>query len=249
MRPWIEDLNRGTREFSGVLASGDLTAAVPACPGWTLADLAGHVGGIYQWAAHAITEGTPDAQLEPAPVGRASLVDWYDGQAGRLIDLLSNLPPDVPAWTFGPRPRTVAFWARRQAHETRMHLWDAMQSQGGLHQIDCRSALDGLDEVFIVFFPRQVRLGRTLPLSHPVALIPDDDAGRGDGFVVSRDRFVFSGDGAGPAATADPAASISGPADALLLLLWKRIGLDDVRLRVSGDAAIAAAFWNAKLTP
>ena len=55
----------------------DLDAPVAHCPGWTLRDLADHLGGVHQWAAHAVVAGTPD--LEPEPAGRspAALADWY----------------------------------------------------------------------------------------------------------------------------------------------------------------------------
>jgi len=32
-------------------ARRDLTAAVPSCPGWTVADLVGHLGGVQSWVA------------------------------------------------------------------------------------------------------------------------------------------------------------------------------------------------------
>ena len=40
-----------------------------------------------------------------------------------------------------------------------------------------------------------------------------------------------------------------GPADALALLLWGRIGLDDPRLNVTGDRSAAAAVLAAGIVP
>ena len=48
---------------------------------------------------------------------------------------------------------------------------------------------------------------------------------------------------------AEPAATVSGPAEAVLLLLWHRIVLDDPRLTVSGSRAAADAVLAAALTP
>ena len=239
MQTWVQSLTPGTRAFAGVLRDGDLAAPVPPCPGWTLADLADHLGGIYQWAAHAISEGTPDAQLKSAPSGRADLVEWYLGHADRLIQLLQTTPADAPAWGFGPKPRTVAFWARRQTHETDMHLWDAKASQGEAHAIPAGRALDGLDEVLTVFFPRQVRLNRIQRLAQTVELDPG---------LGARRRFVLFGDGVG-APPEQVAATVHGPAVSLLLLVWKRIGLDDATLRISGDSLAAAAVLGQRLTP
>ena len=241
MQQWVQQVASSTREFAAVLADGDPSAAVPSCPGWTLADLGDHLGGIHQWAMHAIREGTPDGDIQGAPSDRTGLARWYQEHAGRLIDVLSSTSADAPAWGFGPKPRTASFWARRQMHETDMHLWDAQVSQGSDQSIELRieheRALDGIDEVLTVFFPRQVRLGRMPPLAHAVAL----DSGTGA-------RFVLHGDGGDPPPD-PPGTTVHGPADVLLLLLWKRIGLDDARLRISGDGAVARDVLGAKLTP
>ena len=42
-----------------------LARTVPACPGWTLEQLFGHLGSIERWAAAVVREGTFVA--EPAP--------------------------------------------------------------------------------------------------------------------------------------------------------------------------------------
>ena len=88
-----------------------------------------------------------------------------------------------------------------------------------------------------MFFPRQVRLGRTAPLSTSLAVRPD-----------GHDRLVLAGDGT--AAHPGPAAAeVAGPAEVLLLLLWGRLGLDDPRLQVSGDRGAAASVLAARIVP
>jgi uncharacterized protein (TIGR03083 family) len=242
MQHWIPQLDQHTQQFAEVLAEGDLAAAVPSCPGWSLAELGDHVGGIYQWAAHAIVAGSPDGVIEPAPGQRHDLVRWYREHAARLVDVLSSRDADAPAWGFGPKPRTVAFWARRQVHETAMHLWDAHASQARTVRLSEQVALDGLDEVLTVFFPRQVRLGRIPPLTHSLALVTPDGAGS------AASRFVLSGDGTGSPGE-NPHATVSGPPEALLLLLWNRITLDDARLTLAGDPAAAAHVLGAGIVP
>ena len=83
-------------------------------------------------------------------------------------------------------------------------------------------------------FPRQVRLGRTAPLPAASGSPPPRAA---------------TGSSRGTATRADPDATVSGPAEAVLLLLWHRIGLDDPRLTVSGSRAAADAVLAAALTP
>jgi uncharacterized protein (TIGR03083 family) len=241
---YLPGLEQAARQFAQLLAVGDLEAPVPPCPGWHLADLAGHLGRIHQWANHAVVEGNPDAVTTAAPNGRDELVEWYRNAAGTLLETLRATEPDVLAWGFGPKPRTALFWHRRQLHETTVHLWDAGASQGAPVSIDGALALDGVDEVVSMFFPRQVRLGRAPALERSLALASDGSDG-------GLHRWVLAGDGNGPPSAPDaPAeATVSGPVEALLLLLWGRISLDDARLALAGDETAARAVLNSAITP
>ena len=229
---YLAHLERAAADVAGRLESGDLDAPVPGCPGWTLTDLAHHLGGIHRWARIAVVEGPSDERTADAPGDRAALVDWFRAGASALIETLRVTDPATPCWTFGPRPRFAAFWFRRQAHETVLHAHDAAASQGAAGPLDPELALDGVDEVVTMFFPRQVRLGRTAPLPESLALAPAEGG-----------RWLLPGDDPAPAAT------VSGPAEAVLLLLWHRIALDDPRLRVSGSRAAADAVLAVALTP
>jgi uncharacterized protein (TIGR03083 family) len=237
---WLELRAAG---FAQVLAEGDLEAPVPTCPGWRLADLGEHLGGVHQWANHAVVAGTPDVVATPAPKHRDGLVDWYREAANTLLTTLRQTDPEAPAWGFGPKPRTARFWHRRQAHETTIHHWDAGACQGAPDQIDAVLARDGIDELLALFFPRQVRLGRTRPLERALA-VESDPPGKGR-------RWVLAGNGVGPASAADAQAdaTVSGPDEALLLMLWRRIGPDDPRLTIAGDPAVVRAVLNAGITP
>jgi uncharacterized protein (TIGR03083 family) len=239
----LDRLEAATVQFAELVASGDLEARVPPCPDWTFADLVGHLGRIHQWATHAVVVGTPDAEPTAPPTDRTALLEWYRDAAGTLVSTLRATDPRAPAWAFGAEPHTASFWFRRQAHEATVHLWDAGVSQRTSKPIDQIVALDGLDELTGMFFPRQVRLGRTPPLERSLALQAGDTA--------EADRWVLAADGTGPACASDaPAeASVTGPAEALLLLAWGRTGLDDPRLAVSGDEAAARAVLSAGIVP
>lgn len=227
----LTHLARAADDFALVLATGDLAAPVPGCAPWRLTDLAHHLGGIHRWACTAVVEGQPGADtVDGAPTDRDALVAWFRDGAEALLTTLRTTAPDAPCWAFGARPHTAAFWFRRQAHETVAHAGDAAASQGATRPYGAALALDGIDEVVGMFVPRQVRLGRIPPLPATVALEPHE-AGRwtlGQGAV---------------------AAAVSGPAEALLLLLWHRVPLDDPRLTVSGDRTAAEAVLGMALTP
>lgn len=217
---WIPLLTDATGRFADTAASGELDAPVPTCPGWSLADLVLHLGEVHLWAAHAIVTGTPhgDATYDGAPDG---LVDWYRGTAHELVEVLDSLAPDAPAWTFGP-DKVVAFWQRRQVHETLVHLYDALATVGREADwaIDPALAWDGVDEVATIFYPRQVRLERTAPLAGTLRLHATDSPG-------------------GPLdiGSEDPVAELTGPASYLMLALWKRAFVQDpVAARLLGTA-------------
>jgi len=228
----IAELTHATNTFADLLDEAELAAAVPACPGWTLLDLADHLGGVHQWARHAVVAGNPDGDAEPAPRERAALARWYRTHAGRLVQALTEVGAEAPAWTFGPEPHTAAFWQRRQVHETVMHLWDAQASQGAPTDLDPALALDGVDEVVNVFYPRQVRLGRTEPLPAGLGLVAADAPGH-PGFAIGT----------------TPDVTIEATASTLLLLLWHRVDLAGSDVQVTGDAAHAADLLRHAITP
>ena len=234
--------------FAILLAGGDLSAPVPSCPGWDLTRLAWHLGGVHRWARGAILEGHPDTPMPDGPSGAPALTAWYREGAEALTATLHETDPATPCWTFGPRPRTAAFWFRRQDHETAMHAWDAAASQAGARPVygtgDPRQAADGVDEVAGFFFPRQVRLQRASPLECSLAVECTDTPG----------RWVLAGDGAGPesARDAEADATVRGPAAALVLLLWRRVGLDNAgsnTVSLDGSEAAARTVLDAGLTP
>ena len=114
---------------------------------------------------------------------------------------------------------------------------DAQAAAGAPGPIDPALALDGVDEVVTVFFPRQVRLGRIPALARSLALVAQGD----------ERRWVLAGDGTEGLSLAD--AEVRGPAEALYLLLWGRVGLGDPRLALSGDEEAAVGVLGAGLVP
>lgn len=207
---WIPVLSEATSGFADVLSAGDLDAPVPSCPGWSLRDLADHLGGVHQWATHAVVVGDPKGRPTVAPADQDGLVRWYRESARRLADVLKGTPVEATAWTFGPE-QVAGFWRRRQVHETLVHLYDALLSQGRQDEWAPAPELawDGVDEVATLFYPRQVRLERIEPLAGTIRLAATDVAATAD---------IGSG---------EPVGELTGPASYLLLALWKRAAVED----------------------
>lgn len=205
---WTDLLERATGRFAEVLETGDLAAPVPTCPGWTLADLGEHLRWTHAWATHALVAGTPDGD-SPAPgTERTALVAGYRAAAAELLDVLRTTDPEAPAWTFGTE-KVAGFWHRRQVHEVTLHLYDALAAGHATDSWDPAPELawDGVEEVATVFYPRQVRLGRSAPLSAPLRLRAVDT---GRETMLANDVVA-------------PEVLLEGTARELLLTLWGRV--------------------------
>jgi len=240
---YLDHLAGSASGFADVVAGGGLEAPVAACPGWTLRDLAWHLGGVHRWATIALRENRSGENTHAGPDGARPLADWLREGSDGLLSTLRATDPQSPTWNFGPPPRLAGFWFRRQAHETAVHLWDAQAALGAASALDAALAADGVDEVVSMMFPRQVRLDRCPPLASSLALQATDAAAA---------RWVLAADGLpGPATAADARAdaTVSGTASDLLLLLWKRIGTDDPGLCLSGDVTAARALLAQPITP
>lgn len=190
------------------------------------------------WAEQCLRLSDPvERPLAGPAAGPAALAAWYTDSARVLVDTLRVTAPEADCWTFGPRPRTAAFWFRRQAHEVAVHRWDLGAAIGQDLGYPDELATDGVDEVVALMFPRQVRLGRMPPLAASLGLQVDGGP-----------RWVLQGDGLGESPDVTD-ADVSGPADALVLLLWGRLGLDDPRRTVTRSREAAESVIGAGIVP
>src|SRR5690242_14329267 len=110
---------------------------VPTCGDWTVADLCRHVGRVYGRIAHIVTERvTSETDFWPEPGGDTDIVEWLAENLDDLIAALSGCEPDTPVWNWSPEPAVAAFWARRMAHESAIHRYDAQRAHGIAQPID-----------------------------------------------------------------------------------------------------------------
>ena len=142
-------------------------APVPSCPGWTADRLVRHVTRVHHWAAAVLRRGRPEAGgVRAALGGRADRgLPARRAAPGRRPD---HHPRGRAVWTFYPADSPVAFWARRQAHETTIHRVDAELAAGtGVMEIDPDLAADGLAELLIDLAPARLpRLVRARHVHH-----------------------------------------------------------------------------------
>lgn len=166
MDPFIESLHISAARCSDALRRGPLDAPVTSCPGWSLADLARHLGFVHRWARiAALTAAPPDpSSIEGPPDEDAALADWIDAGTAALSPVLAGLDPAAPTWHPFPVAKVAAVWPRRQAHETQVHAWDAEHAVGVTSPLAPDIAADGIAEYFELIVPRVAqKTERALP--------------------------------------------------------------------------------------
>ncbi len=266
------------REEGGLLAAAaaplSLDLPVPPCPGWQLRDLLRHVGYVHRWATGYVTER--HAEMVPrldetgvlaADIPDPALLGWFRAGHAGLVGALEAASPDLACWTFLPGAASpLAFWARRQVHETTMHRIDVQLAAAAaaagaaagpgqpVDPVPAALAADGIDELLMGFARRGARHG---PLSDPPRSLLID---AGDSPGPQR-RAGGSGGSSPRASTAAhrwamrmgperaevqrgwdavPAGpddcTVSGPAPELYLMLWNRRG--PAGLEVTGDPGV-----------
>lgn len=233
---YCELLGPEIARFGASLAAADPAARVPTCPDWTVADLAGHGGGVHRWAGELVRRRAPDRvpwkemgfTVPPEP-DRAA---WVSEGGPALLEILRAADPDAAMWSWGA-DRHARFWPRRMLHETTVHRADAEITLGRDPSVADEVAIDGIDE-FLDNAPH------ARSFAPNVANLTGDGerialrAGGVDWLIrLEADGFRWehpAGDGSEATVDGDPAA--------LYLLLWGRRSLDDDAIRVSGDRAL-----------
>ncbi len=230
------------RRESALLAAAariDLTAAVPNCPGWTVAELVRHTGQAHRWGLTNVMAGIPEGQTKGDDIvfpPDAELPEWIETGAAEMATRIAA-DPDRPCWSFAPHQRSAAFWARRAAQETLVHRWDAETAVGLVpNPLDGETALDGIDEFFGVFVPLVMRRSAKTVPAGSLHLHRTDGDGEwmlqpGPDGTLSVTREHGKGD-----------AAVRGSASDLLLLLWGRLEPDAPALELFGDRSIVEAW-------
>ena len=130
----------------------DLTAAVPTCPGWTVADLTRHVGQVYLHKTLAMRQGAEPDPWPPRELADSEPLALLDrAYAGLTAEFATRKPAD-PAGSWYSPDQTVGFWIRRMAQETVIHRIDAELGTGQpVAPVPADLAVDGIDELLKVF--------------------------------------------------------------------------------------------------
>jgi uncharacterized protein (TIGR03083 family) len=219
-------------------AAGRIDDPVPGCPGWSVADLTGHLAAIHHRVAALVGAGgvdpPPSLRGEVEPPAAELRAGWLAEGHRALVAALEAADPEAPIWTWAG-PRTNSFWARRMALETAVHRWDLESAHGEPAPVDAALAVDGIDEVLEVFLPAR-RASRS-------GMKPWRFGGEGERLHLHATdapgewvlRFA-GGDVEVAREHARGEAALRGPASELLLVLYGRA--QPGRAELLGDPAV-----------
>ena len=242
----IDHLEQDGQRLADAAQSAGLGAPVPTCPDWTVTDLLRHLSGVHRWATTYLTADNPNpptdeaqAPLFEAPDGDALFAHFRQGHAA-LVAAARDCPPYRRSWTFLEAPSALAFWSRRQAHETAVHRFDAEAAAGWPSDCDPVFAADGIDELICGF---QARPRGRLRSDPSVALgVQATDV------IDSAWTLRIGPQSRSATRTLDRADCVlRGPAADLYRLLWNRVELHDTAVETSGDDAVLE-LWRARAT-
>lgn len=250
---FIAAIREQSERFIEALVGVAPDAPVPSCDGWTAADLLWHVGEVQHHWARVAAGAAGDAVVPPErPDDDVALRRLVATSGTELLTALADRPADAPAWSWHPDGGTVAWVARRMAHEALVHRVDAELTAG----LDVRPpsvalAADGVAEVLAVFVDGVPPWGTFTP-DGEIAVVRCTNAP--GAWRLDLGRFTGTGPESGreldldaasvsPVADGDAAArvvgarlDVAGRAWDLDRWLWGR-GPDDP-LDVTGDRAL-----------
>lgn len=247
MIDFIAAISSESARFSHLIRTSHMAAPVPSCPGWSMADLAWHLAEVqYFWAS--ITAGpltSPDSVIDLDRPDDTALPSLFDRQTERLSAALAAHGPETACWSWHDGGQSIAWVARRQAHEALIHRVDAELTAGGPFVVNETLAADGVDEILRYFLDSS-------NIPDWASFDPDDATAAlqidtGAAWHLQLGRFTGTSPNTGkdyddPAvvlcdAIAGPTATVQGVAADLDLWLWGRGSVKT--LQVIGDSSIA----------
>ena len=172
------------------------------------------------------------------------MLAWFRVGYAALAETLAAADPALECATFMAAPSALAFWARRQAHETAIHRADAERAVGATPDYPAEFAVDGIDELIMGFGRRRKYQPAAGAESGRLRVAAADT---GDAWSVEanegrlqprRDSGAAADDAAGARCT------VSGSASGVYLYLWNRLAAGQAGVTVTGDPALLGS-WQA----
>jgi uncharacterized protein (TIGR03083 family) len=235
--PWLAHLRREAERFAEVVTRSPLRVHVPAYPDFTVHSLAAHIGRGLRLFHAIVTGGPAETQAIEVPDGEA-IADWVLAGLDPLITVLGETLPDKPVpfpHQAGNRPAGLI--APLLAVEVGVHRWDVESVLGEHAPIPADLAVQEVENVFGNFAPRLAGSG-VADIGGTVWLQATDAAAAWSARV--RDGRLTTERAAD--APADTAVSVTGAAQDIALLVWKRALPPRAELDVAGNVDVLKRF-------
>jgi uncharacterized protein (TIGR03083 family) len=235
--PWLAHLERETKRFAQVVRQSPLAAHVPAYPDFTVHSLAVHIGRVLRLFQSVLAAGSADNPDIEVPDG-GEVTDWVLAGLDPLVKLLGETPADKPVpfpHQTGDRPAGLI--APLLAVEVGVHRWDVETVLGEHVPIPADLALREVENVFANFVPRLAGSG-VAHIGGTVSLRASDVRAAWRVHVTDG-RLVTEPVPDGPA---DASVTVTGAAQDIALLVWKRALPPRPELDVAGDVSVLKRF-------
>jgi uncharacterized protein (TIGR03083 family) len=245
----IEALRRQGESLADAAERAGLDASVPPCAPWLVKDLLRHTGYIHRWAARHVTEcpdqiidGPSEEEILRGGTDDAGLRAWFVAGHAALVHTLTTADPAVQCPVFMAAPSPLAFWARRQAHETAIHRADADSASGATPEYEPGFAADGIDELIMGFGRRRKYQPGSVTDGVSLRVLTTDTS---DAWLVEarEGRLQPRRDARG---AEDAGCTVSGPAAGVYLYLWNRADAAQAGVTITGDPGLLSA-WQASV--
>ncbi|MFC4041717.1 maleylpyruvate isomerase family mycothiol-dependent enzyme [Dactylosporangium siamense] len=232
------------------VAASDLTATVPSCPGWTVADLVRHVAEVYLHKVACMRLNAFPDPWPPAGLQSEGPIELLDRAYAELAAEFAARDATDPSRTWHEPDQTVGFWIRRMAQETVIHRLDAeLALDVPVAAIPDDLAVDGIDEVLKLFvgYGSHAWLEDFQPVlagaTGRTVIVGVND---GPGWLIRTEKTGADVSDADPATAASTPldATVSGDAAGVLRWLWARESPGRSDVQAEGDEATLTELRN-----
>jgi uncharacterized protein (TIGR03083 family) len=233
---WLEHLRREAERFAAVVRRSPPQVHVPAYPDFTVHSLAIHIGrGLRTF--HAIVTGGGADPAAAVPEG-PDAADWVLAALDPLVTVLSEVPPDKPVpFPHDAGDRPAGLIAPLLAVEVGVHRWDVESVLGDHAPIPADLAVQEVASVFANFVPRLA--GSGVADIGGVVWLRASDTDAAWSVRVTDGRLTTERT---PAEPPGAAVVVTGAAQDIALLVWKRAVPPRPELDVAGSADVLKRF-------
>ena len=237
IEPWLAHLRRETQRFADVVSQSPLQAHVPAYPDFTVYSLGLHIGRVLRLFHDVLADGGGD-YLAAEVSDEQDVADWVLAALDPLVTLLGQVPPDKPVrLPHQVQDRPAGLIAPQVSVEVGVHRWDVESVLGDHVPIPSDLAVQDVESVFTNFAPRLAASG-VADIGGTVWLQTTDtpaawSARVSDGALVTEQA---------PDAPDGTAVTVTGLAQDIALLVWKRAVPPRPELDVTGSVDVLKRF-------